>query len=91
MKLAAPSESAAVVLAVVAATVAVREVLEVRAVRVVAWALAKGAALSVVVVTREEVARGAVRGAAMAVKGRVAVWVEAMAVEVRVAAPIAQL
>ena len=82
---------AAVVWAVVAATEAVREVLEVRAVRVVAWAVAKGAALTVVVATREEVVRGAVRGAAMAVEGRVAVRVAAMAVEVRVAAPIAQL
>ena len=90
MKGAAFGVVAAVVWAVVAAMEAVREVLEVRAVRVVAWAVAKGAAPTVVVATREEVARGAVRGAAMAVEGRVAVREAAMAVEVRVAAPIAQ-
>jgi hypothetical protein len=91
VKLVAPWAVAADVLAVVAATEAVGEVLEVRVVRVVAWAVAKGAALTVVVATREEVVRGAVRGAATAVEGRVAVRVAAMAVEVRVAAPIAQL
>ena len=91
MKLVAPWAVAADVLAVVAATEAVGEVLEVRVVRVVAWVVAKGAALTVVVATREEMVRGAVRGAATAVEGRVAVRVAAMAVEVRVAAPIAQL
>ena len=87
----APWAVAAGIVAGVVATEAVREVLEVRAVRVVELAVAKGAAMTVVVATAEEVEWGVVRVAAMAVEVRVAVRVAAMAVEVRVAALIVQL